>query len=211
MFYFSHALYVILDAEVIAEKNLDIFNFADRLALYGADIFQLRAKNMFDREFLFAAKKLTGIIRRRKKIFIVNDRVDIAYLSGASGVHLGKKDVSVKDARKILGINKIIGKTTHSLKEWDVFKKERPDYFGVGPVFRTKTKPALPPLKKQELQAMISKIKKPVFAIGGIDLDNVNELTALGIGNIAVCRSIIFSRDYKSTIERFKRCLKKVS
>jgi thiamine-phosphate pyrophosphorylase len=211
MFEISYGIYVILDTEVISKANLDIFRLTEKLTSYGVDVFQLRAKNICDKELLSIATKLAKIIHKRKRIFIVNDRADIAYLSGAHGLHLGKDDISPKEARKLLGRNKIIGKTTHSQKELNVFKREPLDYLSFGPVFKTKTKPALGALKKRELKNMLKNVNKPVFVIGGISLGNINRLGSLGIKNIAVCRDIILSKNYKNTIEEFKKCLKKLS
>ena len=89
-------LYVILDKEVIDKAEANIFSLADKLAHFGVDILQLRAKGISDKEYIYLAKKLSKIIRKRKKLFIINDRADIAYLSNASGLHLGEGDVSVK-------------------------------------------------------------------------------------------------------------------
>ncbi|UCD15603.1 MAG: thiamine phosphate synthase [Candidatus Omnitrophota bacterium] len=211
MFEFRGKIYVILDTEVISQKKLDIFKISDKLSLYGIDMFQLRAKGVSDRECLFLSQKLSKIIRRRRKIFIVNDRVDIAYLSGADGVHLGKDDISVSDARKILGRNKIVGKTTHSSKELQYFQNQDLDYLSIGPVFETKTKPQLASLRKGLLTSMIKKAEKPYFVIGGISLSNISKLKGLGISNIAVCRGIILSKDYKNVVARFRQCLREVS
>lgn len=211
MFNPANSLYVILDTTVIYKNNLDIFAAADKLAKYGANIFQLRNKDICDKKFLEISCKLKKILGKRKRKFIINDRVDIAYLSDADGLHLGKKDISPNKARKILKKNKLIGKTAHSLKELEQFQKEPIDYLGIGPVFKTEIKPELPPLKEKQLKVMISKTQKAIFAIGGINLYNINSLCKLGIKNIAVSRGILLSKDFKSTVEEFKECLRKAS
>lgn len=207
----NRKIYVILDTEVINQKKLDIFQISDKLALYGIDMFQLRAKNVCDNDLLAVARKLSKIIHRRKKIFIVNDRADIAYLSGADGIHLGKDDISVSDARKILGKKKIVGKTTHSLDELRYYQKQELDYVSIGPVFKTKTKPQLASLtNSRHLRGMIENVKRDFFVIGGIDLSNIIKLKGLGVKNISVCRSILLSKNYKNIVERFKKCLAEV-
>lgn len=211
MFNPVNSLYVIIDTAVSYENNLDIFAAADKLAKYGADIFQLRNKNICDKKILEIACKLKKIIGKRGKKIIINDRVDIAYLSDADGLHLGKNDISPCNARKILKKNKLIGKTAHSLKELEQFQKESIDYLGIGPVFETETKPELHPLQETQLKTMISVAQKAIFAIGGINLYNINSLCKLGIKNIAVSRGILLSKDFKSTVEEFKECLRKVS
>ena len=184
---------------------------ADKLASYGVDIFQLRAKDLDDKDLINTAEKLSMIIHKRKKLFLVNDRADIAYLSGADGLHLGWADIGSNQARKILGNKSIIGRTVHSLSELHKFSKEKIDYLSIGPVFKTKTKPNLPPLKIKRLQSLASKAQKLTFAIGGITLYNIQSLTQIDINNIAICRGIILESDLKSTVKNFKKCLQKVS
>lgn len=207
-------LYVILDKKVIDAARGNIFTLADKLAYYGVDLLQLRAKNINDKEFLFLAKRLSQIIRQRKKLFIVNDRADIAYLSGAGGLHLGEKDIAADQARKLLGKKALIGRTIHHQKE---LKNIHPEinYISFGPAFKTKTKPGLMPLTLRKLKALISKSKeannKLIFAIGGINLYNIESLLESGVKNIAVCRDILEAKNLKTTVKEYKKCLKKVS
>ena len=212
-------LYVILDKKVIDKIKGDIFSLADKLACYGVDLLQLRAKDICDKELLFLAKRLSKIIRQRKKLFIVNDRADIAYLSGASGLHLGEEDISAGQARRLLGKKAIIGRTIHRYKELkststltsaDIEAKEI-DYISIGPVFKTKTKPRLKPLTFKKLKTVMSGSKKLIFAIGGINLYNVESLLKSGVKNIAVCRDILETKDLKTTLGEYKKCLRKVS
>ena len=202
-------LYVILDKEIIERNKIDIFSLAEKLSLCKIDIFQFRFKDNFDRENLVIAQRLSRIVHRRKKMFIVNDRVDIACLSGADGVHLGAEDLEVKEARKLLGKKKIIGKTVHSKEEFRRFLSQKVDYLSIGPLFKTPTKPFLPPWNINLLKGLIKEVRKVLFAIGGIDLTNLSEVVNIGINNVAVCRGIILSNNFKDTVERFKLCLKK--
>jgi thiamine-phosphate pyrophosphorylase len=204
-------LYVILDTKVTRPNNINIFSLADRLASSGVDIFQLRAKDFCDRDLINTAEKLSKIIHKRKKLFLINDRADIAYFCGADGLHLGSGDISPNQARKILGNKSIIGRTVHSLSELHKFSKEKIDYVSIGPVFKTKTKPNLLPLKIKQLQSLASRTQKLTFAIGGITLYNIGSLTQIGIKNIAICRGIILENDLKSTVKNFKKCLQKAS
>lgn len=207
MFNIHSALYVILDTEIIDENNLNIFKLANILSKYEVDMFQLRAKNLPDKDFFSTAIKLAKIIHKRKKIFIVNDRTDIAYLCKADGVHLGKDDISSDSARKILGKKSIVGKTIHSLKELETFQKEDIDYVSVGPVFKTQIKPDLSPLEEKKLPKILKEARKTVFAIGGINLYNIPFLIELGINNIAVCQGVILGKNLKNTVKEFKQSL----
>ncbi|NQT28046.1 MAG: thiamine phosphate synthase [Candidatus Omnitrophica bacterium] len=206
-------LYVILDKEVIDKAGLDIFSLADKLAHFGVDILQLRTKGIPDKEYLSIACKLSKIIRKRKKLFIVNDRADIAYLSKASGLHLGEYDISSKQARKIVGKQAIIGKTIHCLKELERLnvKEDKVEYICCGPVFKTKTKPDLKALTSEGLKALTCKSKKLIFAIGGINQYNIESLLKSGIKNIAVCRGIVLEKNLKTTVKRYKKCLNRAS
>ncbi|MCD6228777.1 MAG: thiamine phosphate synthase [Candidatus Omnitrophica bacterium] len=204
-------LYVILDKEVIEQKQLDMFSLAERLLNYGVDILQFRFKNLSDNLALRIAQKLSKIVHKRRAVFLVNDRVDIAYLSEANGVHLGKDDIPPRKARKILGKKKIIGKSVHSLEEFNQFKNEPVDYLSFGPIFGSSIKPFLPPWDGALLKKVIEKVKKKYFVIGGINLRNVNLVVGMGIRNIAVCRGLILSKDLRKTVSGFKRCLKEVS
>ncbi|MFH1504656.1 MAG: thiamine phosphate synthase [Candidatus Omnitrophota bacterium] len=205
----SGLLYVILDKKIIDEANKDIFYLADKLSFYGTDILQLRAKELNDKEFFSLAEKLAKIIHKRKKTFIVNDRADIALLSGADGLHLGNDDLAPVQARKILKKRMILGKTIHSFSELKKVENEKVNYLGFGPVFETKIKPELAPLSSQTLNSMVKKSKKLIFAIGGINLYNVSSLFIQGINNIAVCRGVILEENLKQTVKNYKKCLQK--
>jgi len=211
MFKINHAIYAILDTEVTAPNHIDIFAKADQLARYGVDIFQLRAHDMEDDELLAAAKKLAKILKKRKKIFIVNDRADTAYLSGADGLHLGGTDIPVSDARKVIGKKKIIGKTCHSSLDTRCFQNEAVDYTSVGPIFKTETKPLLNAIAPDEIRRMVRAARKTIFAIGGISLYNIKVLRDYGITNAALCRALLLAKDSKRIIEEIKGCLAKIS
>jgi thiamine-phosphate pyrophosphorylase len=204
-------LYGILDSEVIKKNNLNIYNLAEKLAAYGVDILQFRFKNLNDFSAFSIAQKLAKIVHKKKRIFIVNDRIDIAYFSGADGVHLGSDDLPISFARKFLGERKIIGKTIHSKREFDKARKEDVNYLSLGPAFKTNTKPNLRPWNIKEIKKLLKKTKRIVFIIGGIDLNNFDLLLNQGVKNIAVCRGLILSKNLKNTVKAYKKCLKKVS
>ena len=204
-------LYAILDNEVIKKYDLDILRLATGLSISGVDLFQFRFKQLSDAAALAIAKKLSKIIHKRKKIFIVNDRVDIAYLSGADGVHLGKGDIPSYSARVILGKRKMIGRTVHSAGEFAQFVKEPIDYISLGPVFKTKTKPHLVPWRIESIKRLLPKTRKLAFVIGGINVHNVSSLLINHIKNIAVCRGILLARKPKESAKSLKQCIKEVS
>jgi len=203
---------VILDTRIINSANKNIFLLTDKLAYYGVDIFQLRINNANDKEIEDTAIKIAHIVHKQKKIFIVNNRADIACISKADGLHLGNKDISPINARKIIGKNALIGKTVHSLSEAKLFQKECVDYLSIGPVFSTKIKKHLPQLGINKLKAICASTSKLIFAIGGINLYNVHSLAKANIQNIALCQGIILTnKGIKTTINQYKKCLVKAS
>ena len=168
---------------------------------------QLRFDKGSDREFLEIASKLAGIIHKKKKIFIVNNRVDIAFVTGSDGVHLGADDIDAEAARSILGYNKIVGRTIHYPRELKFLNEKDIDYFSVGPVFTTKTKPSLKPISRTSLAKIVSSVGKPLFAIGGINSANSCLLPKMNIKNISLCRGIILSKDIDKTTKELRKCL----
>jgi thiamine-phosphate pyrophosphorylase len=204
-------LYFVLDEKVsnAAGRNLPVF--ADTVARAGADIIQFRPAAGPDIAAVHAAKILCARVHNARKIFIVNNRADVALLSDADGVHLGAGDIAVADARKILGKSKIIGKTVHSLRELRKFQEEEVDYLSIGPLFPSRIKPNLRPLPQKQLKALVKRCYKPLFAIGGINEKNISTLRTQGIHNIAVCRAITGSRSPTQSTKRIKRCLQSLS
>jgi thiamine-phosphate pyrophosphorylase len=171
----------------------------------GTEIIQFRDKAMPTNELLENAIKMRKLCNKHDVIFIVNDRVDIAMLSGADGVHLGKEDISIKDARKLLGKNKIIGGTAHNLKEALSAEKDGADYIGYGHIFETKTKIKTDkPKGLKNLFDVCSKIKIPIFAIGGIGLNNATDVMNYGAYGIAAVGSVLKSTNPVETIKKLR-------
>lgn len=201
----SGLVYLILDQEVFENNNMDIIDFLIKALKCAVDIFQFRFKNVPDRRVLNTALNVSRLIHGSGKFFIVNDRPDIALMSGADGLHLGEEDIPYKYARKIMGREKIIGKSIHSAEEFTLSRNKAWDYLSFGPVFPTKTKPGLPVWDHGVLRNITKKLRKPCFAIGGINRENAGRVVNnLGIRNIAVCRSIVLHRDYCKAAKELK-------
>lgn len=207
----SGLLYVVIDKEIVDTFKINILDFSEELANSPADLIQLRAKKMADSEFLTLAKKLALLFKRKKKTFIVNDRADIALLAGADGLHLGSFDIPQEDARRLIGQKLLLGKTINNLTELKKTDQKKIDYLSLGPLFLSQTKmPNRTPLKKQEIENILGKNKKVIFAIGGINRYNVGSVLEYGITNIAVSSAIISAIQPKKEVESLKKCLKKV-
>jgi thiamine-phosphate pyrophosphorylase len=173
----------------------------------GADCLQLREKNLPDDELLRRAKSLTDLCHRRGVLCIINDRPDIALLSGADGVHLGQDDLPIPQARKILGMRKIIGLSTHNLQQAQAAVEAGADYIGVGPIFKssTKSRDFLPGL--EYAAAAANRISIPRFAIAGITLENVRQVLETGIRAVAVTAAVIGADDVAAAAKKMKEAL----
>ena len=185
-------LYPILDAGPSGpsqyETKTSFCDAIDALGKAGCRLVQLRAKELSAGEFLAWAKAGVTAARRHGVALIVNDRADVALLSGASGVHVGQADISVSAARRVLGNEAIIGLSTHSLEQAKDAEAKAVDYVAIGPVFATKTKSDVAPLGLSAVREVRRAVKKPLVAIGGITIERARELTegVVGVDGVAV-------------------------
>jgi len=173
----------------------------------GVDIVQLRDKLGTSKETLKFSKRALGWLRGRIP-FIVNDRVDIVRISGADGVHLGQEDISVEEARNMLGRRKIIGKSCQTVAHVSSACREDVDYIGFGSVFKTLTKPGRQPMDLLNLRKAAEKSCVPLFAIGGIAQENLGQIIACGVSRVAICRDILLSDDVVLSVGEIKKKLK---
>ncbi|MCQ9208266.1 MAG: thiamine phosphate synthase [Omnitrophica bacterium] len=200
-------LYVILDADICKKARGDIVEIADRVIAGGADILQLRAKGLREHKIKEISLKIKGLAEKAKALFVLNDQVDLAATLDLDGVHLGQEDLPVKEARKILGEDKIVGLSTHSLEQASAAQKQEVDYIGIGPIFSTATKPNVTPIGLEIIVKIKDKIKIPFVAIGGIGLDNLDQVLSNGAQRVAVCRAIIESPDILKAAKEFRQRL----
>jgi len=171
----------------------------------GADVVQLRMKSGCGREILEQAVIIRKYASEYRKMFIVNDRVDIALLSDADGVHLGQTDIPIKEARKLLSDGKIIGKSVHSLEEAITAVDDGADYLGVGSIFATATKEdAKQHLGLKTLMSIKDAVDIPVVAIGGINMNNITSVVATGVEAIAVVSAVVSEDDIMEATKRIK-------
>ena len=161
----------------------------------GADVIQLREKHLPDREWLRRAREVRILTAQAKARFLVNDRPDLARLAGADGVHLGQDDVSVRDARRVIGPAALVGVSTHDREQLDQAVLSGAGYLGVGPVFPSETKDFshLAGLAFVGLAAESTRL--PWFAIGGINGETLDDVLDAGARRIAV-RSAVVRAEY---------------
>lgn len=175
-----------------------------QIAAGGAGIIQLREKDLPDRELLALAQDVRKWTRKANLLMIVNDRVDIARLVDADGVHLGQDDLSVAEARQILGPDRLVGVSTHTEEQVQAAVQAGADYIGIGPVFPSRTKafdhfPGLDFVK-----AATSRTSLPAFALGGISLENVADVTAAGARRVALSQAVIQADDPQAVVMSFQ-------
>lgn len=157
----------------------------------GARLIQLRDKEASAKELLDAARACLAVTRAAGARLIINDRVDVALTSGADGVHLGQEDLSVEEAREILGEDKIIGVSTHSLDQFKAALETSANYIAVGPVYQTKTKENPDPVVGLELVREAKAFAdRPLVAIGGITVERAAEVLSAGADSIAVISAL---------------------
>lgn len=174
----------------------------------GCTMVQLRQKQISDRELLELAKKARHMTQQAGALLIINDRADVARRVGADGVHVGQTDLPVNEARRIVGFDRLVGVSTHSPEQAFEAESAGADYIGVGPVFASSTKPKLGSLGV-ELVRSVSSIRVPFFAIGGISLENLPRVLAVGATRVAVGSGIIESDEICETTRRFISELRK--
>jgi thiamine-phosphate pyrophosphorylase len=156
----------------------------------GASVIQIREKSLHDRRLLEHARRVRDWTRDAGALLIVNDRPDVALLCDADGVHVGQDELTVRDLRRIVGPEKLIGVSTHTIEQARQAVLDGADYIGVGPVFATSTK-LFPQLAGLDfVRQVAAEITLPAFAIGGIKLDNVEDVLAAGATRVAVSSAI---------------------
>ncbi len=161
----------------------------------GATCVQLREKDKSGKSFYELACRVKEITDKFKIPLIIDDRVDIALACGADGVHIGSEDLPVREARKILGANKIIGATAKTVETALKAEQDGADYIGTGAVFPTTTKVKTVLTPVSTLAEICKKVSIPVCAIGGLNFDNCDVLKNSGASGVAVVSAIMKSND----------------
>ena len=164
----------------------------------GAGIVQLREKHLDHNAFLEEARRFVALCREKGVISIINDAVDIAAAVGADGVHVGQSDLAAGRAREVLGPDKLIGVSAHSVEEALAAQAAGADYLGVGAAFVTGTKADAAPISRDTIRAITAAVDIPVVAIGGISRDNVTELAGCGLDGVAVVSALFAQKDVKT-------------
>jgi len=202
-------LYVILDAALITSPERDC---AASLAEAGVRLLQYRNKSEPARRYLDSSRALAELLCPKGVSFFVNDRPDVAFLAGASGVHVGQDDLDVEQARRVAGNDKLVGVSTHNLEQFERAAASSADYIAVGPVFSTSTKADPDPVVGVDfIRRVRSLTDKSIVAIGGITLERAAAVIEAGADSVAVISGILSApnpaqraRQYIQTLEAAK-------
>jgi thiamine-phosphate pyrophosphorylase len=186
-------LYGILDLGYV--EIGDARKIAEALVTGGVDLLQLRAKNQSRAEIEKLAIELPPILSERGVPLIINDHPRIARNIRADGVHLGQDDLSIAEARKIVGPECAVGKSTHSIDQAIRAFYEGADYIGFGPIFATPTKPDYPPIGLGDIANVHEAVRIPIFCIGGIKLDNLPKVIEAGARRVVIVSGLLQASD----------------
>jgi thiamine-phosphate pyrophosphorylase len=197
----GHArLYVLIDGCA----TLDAFcRLAGGLVASGVHAIQLRDKRLEDRRLIERARALREITAAAGVLFIMNDRPDLAVVAQADGVHVGQEELSVKDARTVVGPERIVGVSTHSIQQARQAVLDGASYLGVGPTFPSGTKDFTEFPGIALVRAVAQEIRLPAFAIGGITLGNLPQVLQAGLFRVAVSGAIARSADPAAAARAF--------
>ena len=197
-------LYVLISSDLPAE----VLWLTQSCVAGGADCLQLRTKHSSDEQRLALAQKFAAVCAEGGVVSIINDRADIAVLSGADGVHLGRGDIGIEAARRLQSRPLIIGATTHNLEELRAVSGRQPTYVSLGPVWPTTTKPDLDSTGLDHLRRGLEALKGTGIAhvaIGGITQDNVDQVLGAGARAVAVCAAVTKARDPEAACRSMKQ------
>ena len=191
-------IYLVTDEKACLGK--DFYKCIEESIKGGVKIVQLREKNSSTKDFYEKALKVKKICKNYGALFIINDRLDIAQAVEADGVHLGQTDMPIEKARKILKNKFLIGATARNAKEAKKAELSGADYIGSGAIFGTNTKGNAKKLEMEDLKKIVNSAKIPVFAIGGININNVCMLKNIGLQGICAVSGILSEKDCKKTV-----------
>lgn len=202
-------LNAIVDADAAARSGWSLETLTAAFLEGGARFFQLRGKSLSGAALLAAARAMAGPIHRAGGLLVVNDRADVARLSGADGVHLGQTDLPPAAARRILGDRAIVGRSTHTATELEAAAGEPVTYLAIGPVFGTATKDTGHAAVGLDMVRRAAATGIPVVAIGGITLDAAPAVIDAGARAVAIIADLLAGdspeRRARSYVERLSR------
>lgn len=201
-------LYAVTDRSWLNGKTL--YGQVEQALKGGVSFVQLREKNLNTEAFLQEAIQIQSLCRTYGVPFVINDNIDIALAMNADGVHVGQKDMEVSKVRAKLGPGKLIGVSAQTVEQAVKAEKEGASYLGVGAVFATDSKLDAIEVSHETLKEICKSVKIPVVAIGGINRENVMELSESGICGVAVISAIFAQSDIEKATYDLKKQVEKI-
>jgi thiamine-phosphate pyrophosphorylase len=198
-------LYAILDLGYVERQRAK--EMAEALIAGGVDLLQLRAKDYSAAEIEKLGEELRAVTASAGLPLVINDHVEVARNLGAEAVHLGQDDMSIAEARKIVGADCAVGKSTHSFDQAIRAFYEGADYIGFGPLFATPTKPDYPPIGLNEIGKVHDAVRIPIFCIGGIKLDNLPKVIEAGAQRVVIVSGLLQATDPRDYARAAKELL----
>ena len=186
--------YLITDRLSVEERGGKLLGVVEEALEGGIKAVQLREKDLGGRELLALALSMRELTSRYDALLFINDRLDVALAAGADGVHLGVASVGAAEARTLVGKEGLIGVSAHCVAEAKSAEAEGADFITLGPVYETPSKSAYgPPLTAAIIREAAGELSIPVFAIGGIRTERVEEVVSAGASGVAVISEILFA------------------
>jgi thiamine-phosphate pyrophosphorylase len=202
-------LYGIVDLNYVAPA--DVRRVTEQLLSGGIDLIQLRAKKCSKIEIVRLAGEMLEITRPTKVPLILNDYPDLLREVDADGCHVGQEDYGVAAARKIAGRTGarscIVGKSTHSVEQAIRAQAEGADYIGFGPLFATATKPTAKAIGLADIRAVHKQVTIPIYCIGGVKLENLNDVLAAGAKRVCIVSDLLLAKDIAKQTRAVKQIL----
>ncbi|PJI06851.1 MULTISPECIES: thiamine phosphate synthase [Clostridium] len=200
-------LYAVTDRAWLHDETL--YSQVKKTLEGGVTFVQLREKELEYEKFLEEAVQIKELCREYNVPFVIDDNVDIAIKVNADGVHVGQSDMEAGNVRKLIGGDKILGVSAHTVHEAVLAEKRGADYLGVGAVFPTSSKADAIDVSYDELKAICEAVNIPVVAIGGITKENVTKLKGTGICGISVISALFAQKDIKNAAVTLKNITEK--
>jgi thiamine-phosphate pyrophosphorylase len=200
-------VYPLIDLAVCQARNIDPVVLAESCIRGGAQLLQLRAKGAASGTLLELADRLVAAAQATGAGIVINDRADVAVMSGADGVHVGQEDLPVEAAREVVGASRIVGVSTHTREQIDRALDTSASYVAVGPIFDTGTKDTGYSARGLELVTYAAGRGKPVVAIGGITLERAPAVVAAGASGLAVITDLLTGNDPEGRVRAFVEAL----
>lgn len=202
----NYILYAVTDRKWLNGRRLD--EVVEQAIKGGAGMIQLREKGLDHESFLSEAISLKKLCSKYHVPLIINDNVSIAVQADADGVHVGQSDLDAADVRSIIGPDKILGVSAHSLEEARLAVRHGADYLGVGAAFATGSKSDVNVIDHRVYSEICDNVEIPVVAIGGINKDNISELKGSGISGAAVISAVFAAADISKAAAELKGLIK---